>query len=160
MLLLFVDNSTLSDADKRTIRAQVAKQLAQTWRGKRVDRAFMETTHAALPSDLRARLDTAERLAPLMITSSEIAGNPSLIRRFLNALSIRMAISNAHGVGVDEAVLAKMLLFERYAPPSAFLELTREVNNDDEGKPRLLERNPISLRRSQRRRNSWRIRSG
>ena len=48
-----------------------------------------------------------------MTTASGIAGNPRLIKRFLNALAIRMAISKAHGVGVDEAVLAKMLLFER-----------------------------------------------
>ena len=73
-----------------------------------------------------------------MTTTSQIGGNPRLIKRFLNALAIRMTISNAHGVGVDEAVLAKMLLFERCASPAAYGMLATQVNNDAEGKPRFL----------------------
>ena len=138
MMMLFVENSELPDSDKEAIRSKVCAQLAQTWRGQRVDRAFMQTTHDALPSNLIGRFDTADRLSPLMTTASQIGGNPRLIKRFLNALSIRMAISNAHGVGVDEAVLAKMLLFERCAASAAYDDLTKAVNNDDEGKPRFL----------------------
>lgn len=138
LMLLYVENSTLSDPDKESIRAKVCEQLAKTWRGCRVDRAFLQTTHPELPTDLVSRFDAADRLAPLMTTANQIAGNPRLIKRFLNALSIRMAISNAHGVGVDEAVLAKMLLFERCAVPAAYEELIAAVNKDDEGKPRFL----------------------
>lgn len=138
MMLLFVENSGLPESDREAIRTKVCDQLAQTWRGRRVDRAFMQTIHTALPDGLGAQFDTADRLAPLMTTASQIGGNPRLIKRFLNALSIRMAISNAQGVGVDEAVLAKMLLFERCAAPAAYDVLARAVNNDGEGKPRFL----------------------
>ena len=138
MMLLFVENSGLPEPDREAIRAKVCAQLAQTWRGRRVDRAFMQTTRDAFPAGLVAQFDTADRLAPLMTTASQIGGNPRLIKRFLNALSIRMAISNAQGVGVDEAVLGKMLLFERCAAPAAYDVLAKAVNNDDEGKPRFL----------------------
>ena len=138
MMLLFVDDSDLPASEKESIRASVCTQLSRTWRGMRVDRAFMETLHQDLPNQLRGRLDTAERLAPLMTTTSQIGGNPRLIKRFLNALAVRMAISNAHGVGVDEAVLAKILLFERCAVPAAYDALARHVNEDGEGKPRFL----------------------
>ena len=138
MMLLFVDNSSLSTDDKEAIRGKVATQLAQTWRGRRVDRAFMELLHNNLPAGLVAQLDSADRLAPLMTTASQIAGNPRLIKRFLNALSIRLAISKSHGVGVDEAALAKMLLFERCADPAAYAALTTAVNSDSEGKPQFL----------------------
>ena len=50
----------------------------------------METLHDDLPNELRGRLDTADRLAPLMTTTSQIGGNPRLIKRFLNALAVRM----------------------------------------------------------------------
>ena len=70
-----------------------------------------------------------------MVSASQIVGNPRLVKRFLNALSIRMAISRAHDVGVDEAVLAKMLLFERCGNPKAYDFLTAAVNNDPDGKP-------------------------
>jgi predicted KAP-like P-loop ATPase len=138
MMLLFVETSDLEEDQKETLRSKVCSQLTQTWRGHRVDRAFMETAHTDLPPDLVARFDTADRLAPLMTTSSRIAGNPRLIKRFLNALSIRMAISHAQGVGVDEAVLAKMLLFERCGNVKAYELLMKAVNENPEGKPAFL----------------------
>lgn len=138
MMLLFVENSDLSEDVKEKIRSGVVAQLRQTWAGKRVDRGFLQTLHDPLPAELIGRFDTAERLAPLMTTASGILGNPRLIKRFLNALAIRMTISNAQGVGVDEAVLAKLLLFERLGNPKAFAELMARVSASDTGKPTFL----------------------
>lgn len=138
LIMLFLENSVLSAEEKDSIRESVRKQLGQTWKGKRVDRTFVQTLHENLPPDLVARFDTAERLAPLMTSASQISGNPRLIKRFLNALSIRMTIARAHEVGVDEAALAKMLLFERCGDPSAYAFLGKEINEDTEGKPRFL----------------------
>jgi predicted KAP-like P-loop ATPase len=138
MMLLFVDNSELSDDDKEKIRAAMIAQLRQTWQGKKVDRAFVQSLGVNLPGPLVGKFDTAERLASLMTTASGILGNPRLIKRFLNALSIRMTISKAQGVGVDEAVLAKLLLFERIGEAAAYAELVKHVSVDAEGKPAFL----------------------
>lgn len=138
LMMLFIENSTLDDTVKENIRTNVCEQLAQTWRGMRVDRAFIELLDHTLPTELIAKLDTADRLAPIMTSASQIAGNPRLIKRFLNALAIRMTISHAHGVGVDEAALAKMLLFERCGNPNAYALLMKEANEDEEGKARFL----------------------
>lgn len=138
LMLLFVDNSNLDQTIKDRIRAGVCDQLKKTWQGKRVDRAFVATLHADLPGALVGKLDTAERLAPLMVTATGIAGNPRLIKRFLNALSIRMTISNAQGVGVDEAVLAKLMLFERLGDTKAFSDLVSRVTQSEDGKPAFL----------------------
>ena len=137
MMLLYVDNSDLDPKLREEIRSRICKQLGQTWQGKRVDRAFLQTLHA-FDHKLIGQFDTADRLAHIMTTASGIAGNPRLIKRFLNALAIRMAISSAHGVGVDEAVLAKMLLFERVGNPKAYAELTKAVTESGEGKPAFL----------------------
>jgi predicted KAP-like P-loop ATPase len=138
MMLLYVENSDLDEGAKEKIRAGICKQLSQTWQGKRVDRAFVQTLHDKFSNDLIGRFDSADRLAHLMTTATRIAGNPRLIKRFLNALAIRMAISKAHGVGVDEAVLAKLLLFERIGNPKAYAELTKAVTGSAEGKPEFL----------------------
>ena len=138
MLLLFVTNSSIGFDDKEKIRAAVCEQLGKTWQGKRVDRAFIGTLGVTLPADLVARLDAADRLAPLMATASRVQGNPRLIKRFLNALRIRMTISDAHGVGVDEAILAKMLLFERSGSPAAYAQLAKAVATDAIGHPTFL----------------------
>lgn len=138
MMMLFVENSALSEEVRETIRAGVCGQLRQTWQGKRVDRAFVQSLHPEIPDELIGKFDTADRLAPLMTTASGIIGNPRLIKRFLNALSIRMTISKAQGVGVDEAVLAKLLLFERLGNPKAYSELIGAVNASNTGKPAFL----------------------
>lgn len=138
MMLLFVENSTLEEDVKETIRAGICKQLGQTWQGKRVDRAFVQTLYDKFDTELIGQFDTAERLSHLMTTASGIVGNPRLIKRFLNAVGIRMAISRAHGVGVDEAVLGKMLLFERIGSPKAYAELTKAVTESADGKPAFL----------------------
>ncbi len=138
MMLLFLDNSDLDEDIKERVRAGICTQLGQTWQGKRVDRAFVQSLYDSFPPDLVGKFDTADRLASLMTTASGIAGNPRLIKRFLNALSIRMAISDAQGVGVDEAVLAKLLLFERLGNAQAYTELIKAVSADDAGKPRFL----------------------
>ena len=118
-LMLFIENSELETGDKDALRTAIASQLRESWKGKRVDKNYIANCGVKLPTALIPRLDTAERLAPLMTTSDRISGNPRLIKRFLNALSIRMTISAAQGVGVDEPVLAKLLLFERLAPKAA-----------------------------------------
>jgi predicted KAP-like P-loop ATPase len=93
--------------------------------GKKVDRAFVQGLGVKLPESLVGQFDTAERLASLMTTASGILGNPRLIKRFLNALSIRMTISKAQGVGVDEAVLAKLLLLSASATRQHMPNLSR-----------------------------------
>jgi len=134
LLLLFVENSNLDAKDKEEIREAVIRQLSLSWKGERVDRAFLETLGKDFPSELISRLDTAERLAPLMARASGISGNPRLIKRFLNALFIRMTIAKAQGVGVDEAVLAKLLLFERLGDSKAYASLISEAGRSDGGK--------------------------
>jgi predicted KAP-like P-loop ATPase len=140
MMLLFIENSNLEETIKENIRAKICDQLKHTWQGKRVDRAFIQTLHEKFSDNLIGQFDTADRLAPLMTTASGILGNPRLIKRFLNALSIRMAISNSHGVGVNEAVLAKILLFERLGNPRAYAELITAVTNDEQGRPTIIQK--------------------
>lgn len=135
MMLLFIENSTLMTDEKERIRGKFCEQLGKTWQGKRVDLPFLRTLNDKLPNELIARLDAADRLAPLMTSATGISGNPRLIKRFLNALSIRMAMSSAQGVGVDESVLAKVLLFERCADPKAYAALTKSVTESKQGKP-------------------------
>ncbi|HEY6874213.1 MAG TPA: P-loop NTPase fold protein [Geobacteraceae bacterium] len=138
MMMLFIENSSLDVEEKEIIRGKVCEQLGKTWQGKRVDLPFIRTLNGNLPDELISRLDAADRLAPLMTSATGITGNPRLIKRFLNALSIRMAMSRSQGVGVDESVLAKVLLFERCGDPKAYAALIKSVTESDQGKPAFL----------------------
>lgn len=138
MMMLFLENSALPKEVLEEIRLKVRGQLRTTWQGSRVDRAFMQGLYKEYPSELIGKFDTAERLAAVMTSASGIQGNPRLIKRFLNALAIRMSISRAQGVGVDEAVLVKLMLFERSGNPKAYEELMKAVATDKHGKPAML----------------------
>lgn len=135
MMLLHVENSSLDDDQKESLRLGVCEQLSKTWQGKRVDLRFLRELNGELPDELVAKLDAADRLAPLMTSATGISGNPRLIKRFMNALSIRIAMAKSQGVTVDEASLAKILLFERCGDPKAYAELIKAVTENDEGKP-------------------------
>ena len=138
LMLLFVENSGLPEDVRNSVRERVCAQLAASWQGKRVDRTFMNSVVPDCPAELRAKFDLADRLAPLMTTAKQIAGNPRLIKRFLNTLYIRMAVAQAQGVSVDEAVLAKMLLFERCGHKDAYSRLVQAINDHEQGKPAFL----------------------
>ena len=138
LLLLFIENSSLDQAQKDAVRQSVCKQLGETWQGKRVDHAFVATLFKESPPELDRQLALADRLAHVMTTARQIAGNPRLIKRFLNTLSIRSAIARSQGVSVDEAALAKMLLFERCGSADGYAKLVKEVNESEDGKPAFL----------------------
>lgn len=138
LMLLFIENSALSGAEKDRLRLEISTRLGQTWSGKRVDRAYVASLFSDCPDKLASQLDLADRIAPLLTTASQIAGNPRLIKRFLNTLSIRQSIAHEQGVSVDDAALAKMLLFERCGPEKAYASLLSAINESEEGKPRLL----------------------
>ena len=138
LMMLFVENSDVDSEQREMVRAKVCQRLSETWKGHRVDLNFVSGLIKNCPDKLKANLELADRLAPLMTTSMQIAGNPRLIKRFLNTLSIRLSIARSQEVAVDEGALAKMLLFERCARTEAYNELIAEINHSDEGKPSFL----------------------
>ena len=115
MMLLFAENSGKLGGRRqgRQSRTKVcAHSFGQAWQ-EQASRfhAFIESLGIKLPPRLRAQLETADRLAPIMTSASRIHGNPRLIKRFLNALAIRLTIAKAHNIGLDEAALAKYVAF-------------------------------------------------
>ena len=118
-MLLYVENSDLKDALKEHLRKETIAQLQKSWQVS----ASMSPFRSAVgepPAELLSRLESADRLAPMMATAARIQGNPRLIKRFLNMLAIRMTIARSHGVTVDEQTVTKMLLLERCVRPRQY----------------------------------------
>lgn len=147
--LLYIDASLLHADQKEEIRARVCAQLSQTWNGAHVDRSFIrkqeEELGIELPPELAIQLDMVDRLAPLMSADTAIEANPRLIKRFMNAISIRKAIGKAQGVDLDESVLTKMLLLERCGSPQAFNAIAQSSASHESGYPSILSKIETSL---------------
>ena len=138
LMLLFVEDSEIDAERREKLREQVCQRLSESWRGHRVDSRFLLELIEDCPERLRSNVVLADRLAPLMTTAKQIAGNPRLIKRFLNTLSIRLAVARTQDIAVDEGALGKMLLFERCSSEAAYTELISAINDSVEGKPLFL----------------------
>jgi len=138
LMLLFIENSDMDEDEGEMLRREVCTRLSESWKGHRVDLRFVLDLIQDCPESLRVNLELADRLAPLMTTAKQIAGNPRLIKRFLNTLGIRMSIARVQHVAVDEGALAKMLLFERCANEGAYADLINSINDNEEGRPTIL----------------------
>lgn len=138
LMQLFIDASDLGVEEKDRMRKVVCGRLGETWTGKRLDKDFVLGELPSASAQLRTRIELADRIAPILTSSPKISGNPRLIKRFLNTLMLRASLAARQGVDVDEAVMIKLLLFERSGDRDAYEELLRDINSSEEGRPESL----------------------
>ena len=79
----------------------------------------------------------ADRIAPLLATSKSVEGNPRIVKRMLNVISMRNMIASIRQMPVDLKLIAKMALFERCCKSTAISILYNEINATADGKPEL-----------------------
>jgi len=107
--------------------------VRQSWAGG-LTRKKMEEAFGTDAAKVSMEIDLADQLASLMVSADHIAGNPRLIKRFLNNLMVRNAVAEAQGLTIAFDHLVKLQLFERCAPPSAFEYLVKQVADREDGK--------------------------
>lgn len=88
--------------------------------------------------DLIDRLAIADRLAPILASAPQIQGNPRIVKRLLNAISLRQQIAKRRGMNVDLATLAKLAVFERCTNEDATRTLYRIVMEAEDPETHLL----------------------
>jgi hypothetical protein len=90
--------------------------LQKPWTGPGLDRATLTATFGTVPDPIERALDIAYRIAPILTDGSR--GNPRQIKRFINMMSLRLAIAEERGFAdeLNLGVLAKIMLAERFAP--------------------------------------------
>ncbi len=139
LILLTINRKHPAGEIREKYRKLVCEQLAKSWEGKRVDDEFVDGWTGELGSETVEEIRSKIGLAHLLTTSSEIAGNPRLIKRFLNALSLRESLAKAHSITVNVKALAKLLLLERCGGQEAYAELVKTVTASQTGMPDFLE---------------------
>ena len=134
---LAVRQGRLTAEVQATGQAVVLKRLKKSWE-KGITREFLDEAFNAEKARVAKELDIADQLAPLLVTSAEIAGNPRLIKRFLNNLMIRQTVATAMDMPLALHELVKVQLFERCASSAAFEFLTKAVASSSDGKAAFL----------------------
>ncbi len=136
IILLFAERyaktNDLNDPWLSNTKKAISQMLLGSWVNGFPKKAI-EDALSTESKNLQDVIDFADQLAPIFMTSSQIAGNPRLIKRFLNDLIISESIANAHGMSVAFDQLVKIKLFERCASKSAFEFLSKSILVSDEG---------------------------
>ncbi len=143
MTLLVLDQQqNLSDEDRDQIRIDLCHLLALTWDGSRITRAAIMKSvgKRKVNDDFENRISLVERLAQRMVNSKKIGGNPRLIKRFMNSLSVRDSLAKAINAPLEtsEDVLAKILLLQRCGDIELVNELQRDVLMTPDGRSAIL----------------------
>lgn len=143
MTLLVLEQQPSLDPTKRDeIRENLCESLGKTWDGTRISRDTIMTIvgNEGIESDFENRVSMIERLAPRLVESKRIGGNPRLIKRFMNSLAVRRSLAKHVNVPDDtgEDVLAKILLLQRCGEPALVKELELDVLRSAEGRSPIL----------------------
>lgn len=123
-----ITTEELAEAEKVVLLA-----ARQPWVGG-LTRKKMQEAFGAKAAKLSREIDLADQLASIMVSAERIAGNPRLIKRFLNNLLIRDAVAKAQGMAISFDQLVKLQLFERNASSAAFDYLIKQLAASEDGK--------------------------
>lgn len=142
LILLLADlaqrRGQITQEEKDQGHDAIVSAIKKSWAGG-LTKKVIEDAYGDASSKLAIQIDLADQLANIMATSDHIAGNPRLIKRFLNNLIIRESVAKAQEMSVSFEELVKLQLFERCAPAAAFEYLAKQVGDSEDGKPKFLQ---------------------
>lgn len=140
LFLLFASAGGVVPADKvEALRVGLEDNLRKAWKEEPI------TTEAALallgpnpPPEVALGFGIADRMAPTLANSKEVQGNPRIVKRMLNVVRMRARIAKRREMPVDEALVAKLALFERCTDATAVAHMYTEINAAAGGTPEVL----------------------
>jgi predicted KAP-like P-loop ATPase len=138
MFLLFMKMCRVPEYDFQQVQSEICRRASRAWEEKQLTKDDILNTCSVKDDSLANRLDIAENLAPLLARSSAIQGNPRIVKRMLNTLSMRTDLAHRRGIPIDERLLAKLVTFERCTDNRAYQELVQIIGNAPNGAPEKL----------------------
>ena len=142
LFMLHASRAKVSAPDLEGLRQDLIGNLQRAWQSDQqitVDDALKRLGRSA-DEDLRRSFEMAHRMAPLLAKASRVSGNPRIVKRLLNVVRMRASIARRRSMPLDDAVIAKLALFERCTDEAASLALHNLINQAQGGKPDALKR--------------------
>ncbi len=131
---LAVRHKIIPQNNAETAKKIILEKAKRSWQGL-LNKKDLQEAFGDYSSALEKEISIALEISEILSSTKEIAGNPRLIKRFLNNLVIRQQIAEEQGLAISFEELVKMQLFERCATSTAFDYLARAVTESEDGKP-------------------------
>lgn len=143
LLLLLANDIGIGESNSSKLRESLIQSLRNSWKEKPVELADLVSDMSDLPretlEELESKFTTAERITPLLAGSSQINGNPRIVKRLLNVIKMRKRVSDRREMNLEEALITKLVIFERCAGKKATIELYRQIDESG-GFPEILKK--------------------
>ena len=140
LFMLYAASHGVSKDKLEALRAGLEESLQQSWREEPISRHdALALTGEGDGSELATAYDRADRIAPVLANSPIIHGNPRIVKRLLNVVKMRSQIARRRSMPLDEAVITKLVIFERCVGTEATADFYRLVDAE-QGKPAILQR--------------------
>ncbi len=131
---LFV--GVLAPSQLTSVQNLLLDRLQKSWQGATFTKEEVDAA-AGKPAGLLDTLAVCDRLAPILATAPNIGGNPRIVKRLLNAVTLRQTLAASRKMNVDLATLAKLAIFERSTDGKAALRLYQTVMDDADARDQL-----------------------
>jgi predicted KAP-like P-loop ATPase len=107
--------------------------LSKPWEGKGIDHDAIKAAVGDRFDEITDAMSLSERVSSVLAAGTK--GNPRQIKRFLNALTLRLAVAQERGFGdaIEQSRLAKVMLAEMFLHPSVFEHIATTAANSEDG---------------------------
>ena len=140
LLMLYAVDHGLPKEKLDALRDGLEKALQQSWRDDPISRQdALALTGESDDGALSRAFARADRIAPVLANSPIIHGNPRIVKRLLNVVKMRSQIARRRAMPLDEAIITKLVIFERCVGVKATADFYRLVDAE-QGVPALLKR--------------------
>lgn len=138
LFMLYALDHRLSSEKLEALRHGLETALQQSWKDEPMTRQdALALTGESEDGDLAQAFARADRIAPMLANSPIIHGNPRIVKRLLNVIKMRSQIARRRSMPLDEAIITKLVIFERCAGAEATADLYRLIDAE-RGTPSLL----------------------
>jgi predicted KAP-like P-loop ATPase len=107
--------------------------LSKPWEGKGVEQDAIRTAVGDRFGEIADAMNMANRVSSVLAAGTK--GNPRQIKRFLNALALRLAVAQERGFddAIEPSRLAKIMLAEMFLHQSVFDHVATVAANSEDG---------------------------
>lgn len=121
------------------LRAGLEDNLRKAWKDEPIStEKALGLLGEDVPIEVKEAFPLADRMAPMLANSASVLGNPRIVKRMLNVVRMRVRVAKLRGMPVNEALIAKIALFERCMDEKAVAHLYSVINSAAGGKPEIL----------------------
>jgi len=138
LYMLYAIHQKVPTGKLASLRQFLENHLQQSWKSQSLNpEEVAETIEEQHNQTLLSDFERANRIAPLLANSPNVYGNPRIVKRILNTIKMRTKIADKRQMPLDEAIITKLVIFERCVDSDVVTKFYQLVN-EGEGKPELL----------------------